>query len=166
MLPYDPDGVQKNIFAIRLTNGSNDNMAVDGSDTSVEFEIAPPSDEIWRVASWTLYIEDQKGFNITSYGANGALTNGMLIQGTFGGVTSNMLSYPIKTNGNIAATTNDVKLFTFGNDNDVLTAKWDFTSSGQFVRLDGSQGDKLTVVVRDDMTFLSKQHILANGYKE
>lgn len=166
MIPYDPDGVQKNIFLRRLRNGSETNMAVDGSSTNQIFEIAPPSNQIWRISVWDIYIEDEKGFNITSYGSGSALTNGMLIQGTFGGVTNDLLEFPIKTTSDIISVTYDMDLKTFGNDNDVLVAKWNFTDAGQFVRLDGSQGDKLQVVVRDDMTFLSKQIITAQGYIE
>lgn len=166
MTPYDADGIQRRIFSKRLLNGSVDDMAVDGSVANQTFEIAPPADQIWRISQWAIFIQDEKGFDITSYGSNGVLTNGMLVQGTFGGATSDLLSFPIKSNADIISVTYEMDLKTFGNADDVLIARWRFTDCGQFVRLDGSQGDKLKVVIRDDMTFLDKQIITAQGYIE
>ena len=166
MTPYDADGIQRRIFSKRLLNGSVDDMAVDGSVTNQTFEIAPPVDQIWRISQWAIFIQDEKGFDITSYGNGSALTNGMLIQGTFGGVTSDLLPFPIKSTADIISVTYEMDLKTFGNNDDVLVARWRFTDCGQFVRLDGSQGDKLQVVIRDDMTFLDKQIITAQGYIE
>lgn len=167
MIPYDPDGSQRRLFVKRLKTSSNvENMAVDGSVTNVSFELAPSQNEIYRIAQWNIYIEDGKGFNVTSYGSNGLLTNGMQVKGVFGGVEVDLLPFTIKSNGDIISVTYDVNLLTFGNDSDVLVANWDITKMGQFLRLDGSQGDKLKVVVRDNMTFLNKQYILVKGYIE
>ena len=164
---YSIDGIQKNIFSVRLISSSmKHNMAVDGASTPVEFILQPPSNQVWRLADWFIYIEDAKGFNITNYGANGILTNGMEIKGVFGGVEYDLLGFPIKTNSDIMSVTYDMDLKTFGNDNDVLMAKWNFKECGQFIRLDGTQGDMLKVVINDDMTFLHKQIITAKGYIE
>jgi len=142
-------------------------MAINGSVTNETFKIAPPSSEIWRVAAWNIFIQDEKGFDISEYGSNNAvLTNGLVVKGKFGGVTSDLLEFPIKSNADIMSVTYDMDLKTFGNTDDVLMARWNLTDSGQFIRLDGSQGDELQVVVRDDLTFLSNQYIMAQGYIE
>lgn len=165
-MKYAIDGIQKPIFSKRLSNGTTTNMAINGSVTNQVFKIKPPSTEIWRVQQWLLYLEDEKGFNVTSYGANGVLTNGLYVSGVFGGDEIPLLEFPIKTNSDIISVTYDMNLHTWGNDNDVLVARWNFMNSGQSVRLDGSQGDELRITVRDDLTFLAKQYITAQGYIE
>ena len=166
-LPYDPDGVQKKLFALRLKDGTNnDNMAVNGSVIPVTFKLAPPADQIWRVATWNISIADAKGFDVAEYGSNGLLANGVEIKGKFGGVVYDLLEFPLRSNGDIASVTYDMTLHTFGNLDDLLLAKWNLTDAGQFIRLDGSVGDELQMVINDDMTFLTHQYVMAKGYIE
>lgn len=159
-------GEQRTLFALRMSNGTTDNMAIDGSVTEQVFKIAPPDGQVWRIAEWSIYIEDEKGFNVTSYGSNGVLPNGMELRFKQANDTNNLLAFPIKTNGDIAGVTYNVDLHTWGNDNDVLTAQWKVLDAGQYMRLRGKTGDELQVAIRDDMTFLAKQYILVKGYIE
>lgn len=168
MITNNTDGTQRQLYTSRLqdTNG-NTNMAVDGSTTPVSFKLQPPQDQIIRVASWFIYIEDEKGFNVTDYAAlNTPLTNGMTVNAKIGGKEGQMFNFPIKAISDILSVTYEVKLNTFGNDNDVLVAEIDFTKFGQYVRLDGSLGDYLEVVINDDLTELGSQYVTANGYFE
>jgi len=166
-LATDFDGIQRPLFIRRLENNGSDLMNVDGSITPVSFKLQPASNEILRVSNWFIYIEDEKGFNITDYGAlAGPLTNGLEIKASIGGRYGPLISFNVKSNADIISVAYDMDLKTWGNDNDVLVAKIDFTNMGQFVRLDGSQGDFLEVIVNDNLTNLGKQVITAQGYIE
>lgn len=166
MVMQDPDGPQRPLFIKRLSNGVTDNMNVNGSITPEVFKIAPPAGQKWRIARWMLSITDQKGFDVGTFGANGLLTNGIMPRIKIGGVTSDMLDFGIRSNGDIAATAFDMDLYTFGNTDDILTGRLSFTRMGQFIRLDGDSGDELQVVIRDDLTTLTSFYIQAQGYIE
>ena len=163
-------GPQKEIFMHRLsTTGNGDgltNMAVDGSVTPVTFYIQPPAGEIWRVARWMIQIIDTKNFDVGGWGSLSPLTNGLTAQAIINGITSDLISYPLHTNGDIAGVGFDFQLHTFGNTEDILLARWTFTKMGQFFRLNGDNSDKLQVTIQDNISALSAQYIVAQGYKE
>ena len=163
-------GEQKElIFRTLDENGDgtgNTDMAIDGSTTEVVFRISPPAGEIWRVARWMLYVQDTKGFDVDKWGNGIILTNGIMPRLKQGGITSELLHMAIMTTGDIGALTYDTVLHTFGNTDDILNARWTFTRAGQYVRLIGDYGDELQVVIRDDLTGLSKQYVQVQGYKE
>jgi hypothetical protein len=115
---------------------------------------------IYRIAEWMIYIQDAKGFDVMSIGSNGTLTNGLIPQ--FNGV--DILEYPIKTNSDIAGVAYDMRLDTFGNADDILVAKLDFTNAGQHIRL--TDTDILSVLVHDDLTSISNMYIRCAGYIE
>lgn len=165
-VPTDADGVQRPLFIKRLKNGANDSLSVDGSITPVVFTLAPPANQIWRVSRWMISIQDEKGFDVGTFGSNGTLTNGIMPRIKQGSVTNDILEFGIKSNGDIASAAYDMTLHTFGNTDDTLVAQLSFTKMGQFIRLDGSVGDELQVVVNDDLTSVNKIHILAQGYIE
>ena len=157
---YTAQGGAKEIFLRRLRDsGGNSEMAVDGSTIPVEFYIQPPSGEVWYVAKWMIYIQDDKGFAVGKWGSNGVLNNGVLPQ--LNG--HDMVNQPFKTNGDIESTTIKTNLKEYGNTYDVLVAEWDFKESGTFIRL--TDQDKLSVLIQDDLTVIESQHITAHGFK-
>jgi len=166
MIPYDADGVQKKLFLIHLTNGATTDLSIDGSVTPQVFKLAPPSNQIWRVAKWMMSLKDEKGFDVETFGSNGNLTHGLQPRIKIGGVTNDILDFNIRNNGDISRIACDMKLHTFGNTDDILVAEWNFASVGQHIRLDGSQGDELQVVVNDNLTNVNSIHIQAQGYIE
>ena len=156
---------QQPLFLKELSNGITSDMSVNGSVTPVDFFVQPPVDEVWYIAKWMLYLQDGKGFDITTWGSNGALTNGLDLKVEVNGVTVNQLDFPVKHNGDIARIAYDMQLHEFGNGDDILTAQWSFTEMGQFLRLDGATNDKLIVTVQDDLTGITTQHIHIQGFK-
>ena len=154
-------GEQRPLFFSRLKDANgNDNLTVDGSTTPVEFYIQPNKGEIIMIARWMIFIQDSKGFDITSLGSNGSLANGLDIQ--LNG--QSLLGYTIKSNGDIASIAYDMTLHTFGNADDILTARWTFTNAGQYIRL--TENDKLSVIVQDDLTSIVNINIQSQGYYE
>ena len=160
-------GKQKELIFKRLANSDGaTNMNVDGSVNPVEFFIQPPDGEIWRIAKWMLYVCDEKGFDVVTWGSGLTLTNGIELKVTIDGVTKNLLDFNIKTSGDVESLAFDCNLKTYGNDDDVLVANWNLTDTGQFIRLDGSNNDRLSVIINDDLTDLTAQYIQVQGYKE
>lgn len=167
--PYNPIyismGGTKPLLLKRLSNGTTDNLATDGSVNSQEFYIQPIAGETWYLSRWMMYIQDSKGFSVATLGSNGALTNGLEIIQESQGVQNTLLDYAIKTNGDISATSYDTRVDTYGNDFDILVARWSFYKTGQLIRLRGSHNEKLIVKVQDDLSNIQKININIQGYK-
>jgi hypothetical protein len=163
-------GSQKELVFFRLStdgNGAGEtDMAVDGSVTPVEFYVQPPVGEIWRIARSMIYIQDEKGFDVGTWGSGLILTNGHKVEIKHNGVVNDILGFNLKTSGDISSIAYDTRLDTFGNADDILVGRWTFTRAGQFIRLDGDKGDYFKVIVNDDLSDLSAQYIQVQGYKE
>ena len=157
-------GVQKPLFFKRLMNGGSSNMNVDGSVTSVVFEISPPTGEVWRIASWTLYIQDSGTFDASKWGNGLVLTNGIKPVLNIGGTDYDMLDFTIKTSGELSSVCDGLNHLSFGAGDEVITAEWNFVGKGQYVRL--TENDSIKLVVNDDLTGLTKQYSLIKGYIE
>ena len=160
----DPTGTQKQLFFSRLLNSSNDNMNIDGSITPVEFSISPPTGEVWRIASWSLYIQDSGTFDADKWGNGITLTNGLMPVMNINGTDYNLLDFSIKSSGDLSSICDGLQHLTFGVGDEIITAEWDFTKNGQYVRL--TENDSLKLVVNDDLTGLVRQHTTIKGYKE
>lgn len=156
---------QQPLFLKELSNGITSDMSVNGSVTPVDFFVQPPVGEIWYISNWMLYLQDAKGFDITTWGSNGALTNGLGLKVEVDGNVVNQLDFPVKTNGDVARIAYNMQLYAFGNGDDVLTAKWSFKDMGQLLRLNGATNDKLIVTINDDLTGISNQYIHVQGFK-
>jgi hypothetical protein len=159
-------GAQKPLFLKRLHNSSNDfDMAINASASPVDFFIEAGIGEIVRVARWMLYIVDEKGFDVGNFASIGSpLSVGLKPFIVIDGIKTYLLDYEIKTTGDIVSISFDAQLMTFGNTDDIFTASWTFTETGQYVRL--NQGDRLGVEVNDDLSGLSNFYIQAQGYYE
>jgi len=145
------------IFKLLATSAGVTDMSVDGSVT--------PVDEVWFIARWMLFLQDTKGFDVTTWGSNGVLTNGIDLLVEVNGTIVNQLDFPVKHNGDIATIAYDMQLHTFGTGDDILIARWSFSKMGQFLRLDGSTNDKLIVRINDNLLSVSKQTVNIQGFK-
>ncbi len=143
------------------------NMNVNGSVTPVVFRLKPPVDKVYRLAQWTIIIGDSGAFDAGGWGNNGGthLPNGVILQLVKNGVVTNFVT-PLTCHCDIASITSDFNHHAFGSGNEFIVAKWVLTESGQYIRLDGANGDELRITVRDDLTFLVRQEVLASGYIE
>jgi hypothetical protein len=158
-------GEQKQIFFERLTDGSSENMAVDGSVTPVIFHIQPPEGEVWRIDGWIIYVEDGGSFDAQKWGNNITITNGFMPRLKRGNNEAvDLLSFGLKSSGDLASISDEFKHLDFGSGNQFVIAKWDFIKTGQYLRL--TSDDRLEIVVRDDLTNLVSQFSHIQGYKE
>ena len=70
--------------SIKLANGANKNLAVDGSVTPVEFVAMPNAGEKWRITRMIGYLEGANPFSAEKFADLTALVNGVevVINGT------------------------------------------------------------------------------------
>jgi hypothetical protein len=157
-------GPQKQLFFKRFENGGSADMNVNGSVTPVVFSASPPAGEVWRIASWSLYVQDGGTFDAEKWGNGITMTNGLLPILNIGGTDYDMLEFTIKTSGDLSSVCDGLNHLAFGTGDEIVTAEWDFISKGQYVRL--TENDSIKLVVQDDLTGLVKQYSLIKGYKE
>ena len=157
-------GAQKPLFFHRLSNGVTTNMAVDGSGTAVIFKVSPPVGEVWRIASWSLYIEDAGSFDPEKWGNGITLTNGITPKLSLNGTATNLLDFSLLNTGDLSSICDGLQHLNFGTGNEIVTAEWDFIKRGQYIRL--TDVDELQLVVQDNLTGLVNQYSTIKGYIE
>jgi len=76
-------GPQKELITKRLDtvgDGSGPfNMAVNGSTSPIIFRIKPPAGEVWRIASWNIYVQDSGAFDASKWGNGITIQNGIIV---------------------------------------------------------------------------------------
>ena len=163
-------GTQKQLIFKRLdTVGDGTgvyDMSVDASASSVTYLVKPPAGEVWRVSAMLLYVQDSKGFDVDKWGNGITLTNGMMPRIKLNGSVFDLLQAPIMNSGDIGSLSEAMTLHTFGSADDILTARWNFSKTGQYVRLIGDDADELQIYLNDNYSGLSLQYIGIEGYKE
>ena len=115
-----------------------------------------------------VFIQDTGAFDSDKYGNGIALANGIQVRvqddsETISDMTNDL---PIKTNTHWARMCYDIDLNTFGVGDEVMVVRWTFNKAGQFIRLDGSQNERLEVVLNDDFSALVDHTFLIQGYIE
>lgn len=158
-------GPQKQLIFKTLADSSgNINMNVDGSTTEKVFFIQPPTGEVWRISSWSMYVQDSGSFDASKWGNGVVMTNGLMPKISINGVVSNMLDFGILNTGDLSRLTHNFNHLTMGTGDEIVTAEWDFIKEGQYLRL--TENDQLQIVVRDNLSALVKQATIIRGYKE
>ena len=160
-----------NSFAIGDTiTKTIQNMAVVGSlATPQSFKVMPQSGIVWHLMRILIQITHS-----TSLGDNGlfgdlpALTNGVLVRRYDGTSGLYQTFTDWKDNGDIMSDMYDVHYSTrSGSKGSYGTnARGTFFASGAVVRLDGTAGDFLEILVQDDLSGLDVFRINAQGHIE
>ena len=144
-------------------------MNVDGSASATKFYISCPEDDELELHRAMITIYDTKNMQPEEYGDLGSsLSAGwemkvMSSDGTtvLGDLTGGV---PIKTNANLAQVCYDVDIMNMLNTtNALLKARWTFTKGGHPVFL--KPGQRLEVIIDDDLTGLLSQRIMIQGHK-
>ena len=167
------------IFTRHLADsGGIKNAIGDYSSTSKDFFLQPPTGSIYRVTRMLVLIRGPKStFYTDSYGSVAELATGVTVRtendsGTIINLTDDV---PIHTNGNWGRFTYDADLEppANGNSNTYLRARWSFYKSGYPLRLNGTNGERLTVHLNDDFSAngagsspLVEHYFIAQGYIE
>jgi len=139
----------------------------DYSSTPTDFYIQ--ADVPLAINRMLISIEDEKGMSPEEYGDLGSpLAKGIFVRVT--DAEDNVLcdltdADPIKSNAHWGRHCYDVDVKNWGNTptDELLVARWTFAHSGNPVWL--SPGEKLKVVMRDDLTGLVNHYFQVQGYR-
>ena len=154
-------------FFDTIGDGSGSSLQnVDGSVSEVSFKITPPSDKVYGIARVIFSLKDSGSMDSGGWGnrAN-PLVNGIKVIWHRAGQAIDLTKTPIRSHIDIAAICYDINHNEWGQGDEFVVARFTFTKAGQFLELDGSQGDYLELLVRDDLTYLVEQKLSCQGYQ-
>lgn len=149
------------------SKNANGDYSVSGLGETI-FYIAPESTQVFEVARLIVSVYDTATMQAQEYGnLGGALGNGITVRvSDSSGVVNDLTDgVPITINAEWAALCYDADLKSWGSGNELLGVRWTFAKSGEPVRLAGKLGEKLEVVLNDDLTGLISHRFMAQGLK-
>ena len=150
------------------------NMNVDGSSTNVEYCVGSEADVDIHITRLVFIIADTAVVH-NNFGNVSALTNGLDVQVTERGITTNLV-LGAKTGGQLIAQSGMFSPYGDGTASFELS-NWDGTNDAQAVAMDigaiipggiriiQGSNDKLLAVVKDDLQGLTEFTIRAFGYR-
>lgn len=134
-------------------------MNIDGSGTTVTFNINPIQTAVWDIVGITFLIEDEVTMDTAKFGGITALTNGIVVRKKLEtGYYRNIFN--IKTNGEFEINSGMVDYQAkapagvYG-----FLSKHHFSGQNNFgvvIRLDGTKNEELQILIQDNLTALSK----------
>lgn len=143
-----------NRFLDTVGDGSGTKQAIfNFSATPVPYMIKPAAGEIFRIARLIVRIKTTADIKDAFYGSSTTLTNGIGLrhQSDTGTIDDLCDGIPIKVNDDWGRHCFD---FDVGEKTGKKTgtARWTFSKGGQYVRLVGTTGDSLQVLLNDDFS--------------
>lgn len=160
------------VYQIMSTNGDGTGIlsqnVLGTSGSPILFFIQPPSDEKYRLRRMNLHAIDGNWNNASNYGAlTNPLPNGIRI-------------YVRDDSGIIKEYTSDTTIkkthdwaFLAGVDSvtvgaagaDPLIVRWTFERGASDIILDGSNNERLVIAIEDDLTDITEQVAMVQGYR-
>ena len=141
------------------------NMNIDGSVATQIFKIAPPAGVKWDITRLIGYIQSSTVMDDRKFGGIVALTNGVVVRKK-DTIYKNIFN--VKTNGDLALRMYDVEYTDkapagfYG-----MRFRRSFAGpdkNGVVIHLDGALNDELRILIRDDLTNLSKFNVIIQGH--
>lgn len=132
-------------------------LNIDGSSTAQTYNIVPNVSQVWDVVSMIFAIEDEVIMDTAKFGGITALTNGVIVRKKQNGNYNNI--FTIKTNGEFELC-NGVVNYQAKAPSGVygIISKHTFGGQENFgvvIRLDGSKGEELQIIIQDNLSALS-----------
>lgn len=147
---------------------ANINVVGDYSSAKQEFCLQPPDGEIWELARMLIMIQAATTIAPDKYGDLTALTNGICLKVFRDGTELlDLTTVPIKNNASWGQYCFDVQEHDYGigGANNFILARWSFSKSGRPIYLDGSQLDRIALVLNDDFSGLIVHSFNVQGVK-
>jgi hypothetical protein len=141
------------------------NMNVNGNVTRQIFEVSPPVGVSWDITQLSGLIQDDVVMDSSKFGGIAGLTKGVVLRVNNG---NHQIIGNVKTNGSISMIAD---LFIY--DDKAPPTKYAayfkrrYASSnnlGVALRIDGSIGDKLEIIIQDDLTALESVFVVFGGH--
>lgn len=146
------------------------NMNVDGSITPQIFSVSPANltaGTQWDIVRMIFVINSGSAMDDGKFGSLASLTKGMVVR-SVNGVNKNIFN--AKNNGDFAAHTYDT---TYTDASLGPSGQYGFrcrrtfggqSKNGVVIRLDADSSDTLQVLIQDDLSSLTKFHVIAQGH--
>lgn len=141
------------------------------SGAAEEFYVEPGPGEVFHIARLIVSIEDGAAFAVSEYGNMGVtLTNGVKVEVRSGShaapttVLDLMDGLAVTSNGEWGCHNFDVSNLDWGAGNQMLLARWTFSATDGELRIDGDAGERLSVILEDDLSALIHHRFLVQGY--
>lgn len=163
--------VEDSIYQLLSVNGDGTGATsqnINGSSIPVLFSIQPPSDEKYTLKRLTLHAIDANWNNALQYGAlGGPLGNGIKIyvrddSGIIKDYTTNVT---IKRTHDWALLAGVDSVNIGSAVADPFLVRWTFDRGGSDIVLDGSNNERFVVEIQDNLTGLSDQLAMVQGFK-
>jgi len=132
----------------------------------VEYWVAPPEGEVWHLMRILFSMSHGTAGDLGKFGGITALTNGIFMRASVSGGFGTFTNW--KTNESIKTDMFDLVFDTrSGGGGDYGTSgRGTFFKTGAIVRLDGDEGDRLSIFIQDDLTGLDSFTMKAQGHIE
>lgn len=142
------------------------NLANGSLGAPVEYWVQGQAGYILEIHRLIFSIQDNKGWYSDRFaGLAAALANGFKFEYR-DGVTADLLDGDtIKTNLDLHALMYDADYVEYGNGLDGLVGRWTFTKDTGGHPLTLAEGDKLVIIVQDDLRLISDFHVHARGLR-
>lgn len=164
-----PNGPQRQLVSQLMSSNGDGTGTVDwvGDYSSGAIaKLIPPSGQVYRVARMIVSIQDDGAVNDSSKYGNITITRGIYVKLHDHRGTTVLTPHTITTTFDWGTYCYDVTVTDFATGGNYYQARWSFDKSGQFLRLDGDQGDQFHVHLGDDFTGLNHHTFLVQGYIE
>ena len=157
----------------RFMRGPTSGIIMTGnySVTPETFVLGPPTGQVWKMHTLTVYIQDTGNFNVASYGNGITLTDGISIR-LFSGETeiaNFMTDAPVKTNAGWARLCFNVEYLSFGTGDNAFVARWQLRPS-DYIFMHGlgldphpDVADQFRITLSDDFSGLTDHTVLLEG---
>ncbi|MHC4183880.1 MAG: hypothetical protein ACYSR0_11080 [Planctomycetota bacterium] len=147
------------------------NMATSGASSAPNrFEVQPPSGEVWHIARVLISITTSGGQpDDGKFGSiAGGVSNGVVIRENKNSTTTFKTLSTWKTNASLVEDMYDVDYREQAGAIGIwgVRGRWTFKKSDAIIRLDGSNNDKLEILIQDSTTALTSFSMKAQGHKE
>lgn len=153
-VPADPGDL---VISYLTDTGGGYDMLVNGSSTPVAFTFSPPIGETVSVQEiLVIFTADDFSFDGASFGPNSALSNGIKVETTLDGTTTEIFN--ILQNEDYLRIPGRVPLVNNTGPKDVLGASFQF---GGLLKLVQADGDNVTITVRDNLTSVKLKYLTA-----
>ena len=156
-VPADPGDL---VVSFLTDSGGDHNMLVDGSVTPVAFTFEPPTGVTISVQEiLVIFTADDFAFDGASFGPNTALANGIKVETTLDGTTTEIFN--IIQNEDYLRIPGRIPLVNNTGPKDVLGVAFQF---GGLLKLVQADGDNITITVRDDLTSVKLKYLTATVF--
>ena len=159
--PLDMD-----ITTAAVVKVGNWNMNVNGSVTPVIYCVCPPPGVTWDITRIIGSINDDVEMDATTFGGIASLDNGMVLR-VVDGYTKNI--FVVNNNGGFTERAYDTEYDDRRSPQSEYGFSYRRTFAGQekngvVIRLNGDTGDKLEIIIQDDLTALAKLAHVVQGH--